>query len=70
MSLCENLCTFKGYENNYIKCECYVKQKFNSFLNVNSDKYNLIYRFNINEKNENNFWTINCVLNGKFKFSL
>ena len=33
ISLCENLCTFKGYENNYIKCECYVKQKFNSFLN-------------------------------------
>ena len=70
MSLCESLCTFKGYENNHIICESDVKLKFNSFLNVKSDKYNLIYRFDVNETNENNFWTINCFLNHKVKVLL
>ena len=70
MSLCESLCTFKGYINNNIICECNVKQKFNSFLNDNSDKYNLLYRFDLGEKNEKNFWTIFCFLNLKIKFSL
>ena len=70
MSLCESICTFKGYVNNEIICECNVKLKFNSFLNTNSDKYNLIYRFEVNETNENNFWVVNCFLNHKLNFLL
>ena len=70
MSLCESMCTFKGYVNNHIICECEIKLKFNSFFSVKSDKYSLIYRFDINAINENNFWTINCFLNGKAKFLL
>ena len=70
MSLCESICTFKGYINNNIICECEVKLKFNSFLNDNSDKYNVVYRFDVKETNENNFWTVNCFLNRKIKFSL
>ena len=45
MSLCERNCEFIGYKDNRIECYCKVKTKFNSFLNENSDKYNLIYRF-------------------------
>ena len=70
MSLCENGCIFKGYINNVINCECEVKLKFNSFLNVNSDKYNLIYRFEIDKKNSHNFWTIKCFLDFHAKYSL
>ena len=70
MSLCESLCTFKGYINKNIICECEVKLIFNSFLNDNSNKYNLIYRFDIIKSNEKNFWTVNCFLNRKIEFSL
>ena len=62
MSLCESICTFKGYINDHIICECDIKIKFNSFSNVNVSKYNLIHRFkNIEDKNYN-FWIIKCVL--------
>ena len=70
MSLCEKDCIFKGYINNVINCECEVKLKFNSFINVNSDKYNLIYRFDIDNKNSHNFWTIKCFLDFHSKYSL
>ena len=45
MSLCESFCTYKEYTNNQIICECDVKHKFNSFLNINVSKYDLIHRF-------------------------
>ena len=62
LSLCESMCTFKGYLNNEIICECEVKLKFNSYLNFNSDKYNLIYRFDDNKlKASFNIWVIKCI---------
>ena len=60
MSLCESTCTFKGYIDNYIVCECKIKQKFNSFYNEYADKYNLIHRFSINSKNSATFWVVKC----------
>ena len=63
MSLCESICKFKGYEYNYIICECEIKIKFNSFYNVNADKYHLIYRFEQTELNILNFWVLNCYFN-------
>ena len=60
MSLCESFCTYKGYENNRIICECKVKTKFNSFLNVNVSKYDLIYRFESSKLNNFNFWIFKC----------
>ena len=65
MSLCESICTYKGYEYEYksIICECSIKQKFNSFLNVNASKYNLIYRFENAELNVLNFWVLKCLFN-------
>ena len=60
MSLCESICTFEGYINNNVKCLCEVKLKFNSFMNVNVDKYKLIYRFEVEETNSSNFWTLKC----------
>ena len=63
MSLCESICKYKGYEYNYIICECSIKLKFNSFLNVNISKYNLIYRFEEIESNIHNFWVFKCLSN-------
>ena len=65
MSLCESICTYKGYEQEYnsIVCECNIKLKFNSFLNVNISKYNLIYRFEDAESNSLNFWVFKCLFN-------
>ena len=63
MSLCESMCTFKGYEYNKIICECGVKVKFNSFLNANISKYNLIYRFDQIELSSINIWVIKCFFN-------
>ena len=62
MSLCENMCEFKGYEYNNIICECDIKIKFNSFLN-DVDKYNLIYRFEQDYLYFFNFWVFKCVNN-------
>ena len=70
MSLCESNCTYKGYTNQNIECECDIKQKFNSFLNVNSDKYNLIYRFEEDDSNPVNLYTIKCFLSIQAKGSL
>jgi dsRNA-specific ribonuclease len=53
----------KEYENNQILCECDVKHKFNSFLNENVDKYDLIYRFKLNESYTFNFWVLKCYYN-------
>ena len=63
MSLCESMCTFKGYEYNNIICECGIKTKFNSFLNVNVSKYNLIYRFDQTQLSNINLWVIKCFFN-------
>ena len=62
MSLCESMCTFKGYEYNNIICECKIKVKFNSFLNF-IGRYNLIYRFEETQINKFNFWVIKCFYN-------
>ena len=62
MSLCESMCEFKGYVQDSIKCECDIKLKFNSFLNTNVSKYNLIYRFKIKEDYSSNFWVFKCIL--------
>ena len=64
MSLCESICKFKGYLNNKIICECEIKFKFNSFLNVNSDKYNIIYRFQDDKLTKSfNIWVMKCFFN-------
>ena len=60
MSLCESGCVFKKYVNNYIRCECDIKMKFNSFLNPNINKYKSIYRFSIKEDTFTNFWVLKC----------
>ena len=59
MSLCENICTFKGYINNYVQCECDIKLKFNSFFN-NLDKTDLIHKIEIKKKSNINFWVLQC----------
>ena len=61
MSLCESICTFKGYMNNYIICECNIKIQFNLFLNPNVSKYDSIYRFNTKEEHKTNIWVIKCL---------
>ena len=63
MSLCESICTFKKYVKNYIKCECDMKIKFNSFLNTYADRNNTIFRFPNSEENNNNFWVLECIFN-------
>ena len=61
MSLCESMCKFKGYLNNKIICECNIKMKFNSFLNANVDKYNLIYKFESDKLVKKfNIWVMKC----------
>ena len=63
MSLCESSCTFQGYTKNYVKCECDIKLKFNSFLNTYVNRYNSIYRFEQTQGNSNNFWVLECIFN-------
>ena len=61
MSLCESMCKFKGYKDNLIECECSIKNKFNSYLNNNTNKYNLIYRFNDDLSDFSfNIWVMQC----------
>ena len=54
------MCTFKKYENGKIECECKVKLKFNSFLNTDSSRANLIYKFKISGKTTSNLWVLKC----------
>ena len=62
-SLCESICTFKGYINNKVECECEIKIKFNSFLNVNANKYKLVDRFTDDGlTNSFNIWVVKCFL--------
>ena len=67
MSLCENSCIFKSYAKGYIKCECDIKLKFNSFLNAYVNRYNSIYRFEQIQDNSNNFWVLECIFNIFYK---
>ena len=61
MSLCESMCKFKGYKDNLIECECDIKNKFNSYLNNKTNKYNLIYRFDDSlSKYSFNIWVMGC----------
>ena len=60
MSLCESMCKFKGYRYGTIECECKNKIKFNSYLNFNASKSNLIYKFEISKKIFSNFWVFKC----------
>ena len=62
MSLCESKCIFKRYVNNTIYCDCEVKMKFNSFMNVNVSKYDLIHRFDMNFGLNINIWVTQCFL--------
>jgi len=54
------MCTFKGYKKEYIYCECSVKLKFNSFLNFNITKSNLVHRFKLDNKIISNYWVLKC----------
>ena len=60
MSLCESNCIFKAYVGNIIYCDCDVKLKFNSFMNVNVSKYDLISRFDIKNSLNINIWVVQC----------
>ena len=62
-SLCESSCVFRGYIDNVIHCECDIKIKFNSFLNNDIDKYNLIYRFPTKKILNFNIWVFKCFMN-------
>jgi hypothetical protein len=62
MSLCESMCTFKGYRKGKIECECKSKIRFNSYLNFNASKSNLIYKFEISKKIISNFWVFKCYI--------
>ena len=62
MSLCESNCVFKRYGADTIYCICDVKIKFNSFMNVNVSKYDLISRFDIKNEININIWVIKCFL--------
>ena len=61
MSLCESHCTFKGYVDGQIKCECDIKIKFNSYLN-NIDPYNYVTRFHELDESHINLWVMKCIL--------
>ena len=61
MSLCESHCTFKGYSEGQIKCECDIKIKFNSYLN-NIDPYNYVHRFHDLDESHVNIWVMKCIL--------
>lgn len=61
MSLCESHCTFKGYIDGQIICECEIKIKFNSYLN-NIDPYNYVTRFHELEESHINLWVMKCIL--------
>jgi hypothetical protein len=61
MSLCESHCTFKGYTDGQIKCECDIKIKFNSYLN-NIDPYNYVHRFHDLDESHINIWLMKCIL--------
>ena len=63
MSLCETGCVYIKYIHNYIKCECDIKIKFNSFLNPFVNKSNAIYRFDIEKEASTNFWVLHCFFN-------
>ena len=63
MSLCESSCTFKGYISNNIICECKIKVKFNSFLNINNTIENLIFRFEQDDSSIANIWVFKCYFN-------
>ena len=57
------MCEFKGIINGRIECECEIKSIFNSFLLNYTDKYNLIYRFNVKPKIISlNLWVTKCFL--------
>ena len=62
LSLCENNCIFQHFAKNTIHCKCNIKMKFNSFMNMDVNKYNLVYRFNINDKININTWVVKCIL--------
>lgn len=61
MSLCESHCTFKGYIDGQIKCECDIKIKFNSYLNK-VDPYHYITRFPELGQSSLNLWVMKCIL--------
>ena len=61
ISLCESHCTYKGYVNGQIICECDIKIKFNSYLNK-VDPYNNVYRFKDLGESHLNIWLMKCIL--------
>ena len=63
LSLCENNCTFKGYDKDTKKalCECQTKQKIESISDIIQDKNILSNKFNNTNNSTSNIVTMKCI---------
>ena len=63
LSLCENNCTFNGYDENTKKaiCECETKVKINMISDILLDENILSNKINNTEKSATNIGTMKCV---------
>ena len=63
LSLCENNCTFNGYDSNKKKalCECQLKVQINLISEIIKDENLLSNSFTINDNNKINVGTMKCV---------
>ena len=61
MALCENNCSYLGYEEGRVKCECEVNPNFNKFLYANdSERDNYIIKLTNNKISKYNFIILKC----------
>ena len=63
LSLCENDCTFNGYDpvTKKAKCECYTKVEINYISDIISDENILSNNFNVSENSKTNLGAMKCV---------
>ena len=63
LSLCENDCSFNGYDpdTKKAKCECYTKVEINYISDIISDENLLSNNFNISENSKTNIGAMKCV---------
>ena len=63
LSLCENDCTFNGYDSDTkkAKCECYTKVEINYISDIISDENILSNNFNLSENSKTNLGAMKCV---------
>jgi hypothetical protein len=63
LSLCENDCTFNGYDSDTkkAKCECFTKVEINYISDIISDENILSNNFNVSENSKTNLGAMKCV---------